>query len=155
MVVEHHKKCGLFSDFHYGFRSSQSTLDLLTVVSDRLTSAFDRSVTWYITVAIVISKGFYRVWHTGLFQKLISYRISGWLFFLSSVMYGFDWIWMESLLNNIQLMLQFFKIPFLCLPNSYYTLITLLMTVSVILLYILKILPSIPGVIKHLMWGNN
>ena len=28
-IVDHLKKCGLFSDFQYGFRSSQSTADLL------------------------------------------------------------------------------------------------------------------------------
>ena len=39
------KKCGLFSDFHYGFRYSRSNLDLLTFVSDRIATAFDRSVT--------------------------------------------------------------------------------------------------------------
>ena len=34
MVVDHPKKCCLFSDFQYDFRSSWSTVDLLTVVSD-------------------------------------------------------------------------------------------------------------------------
>ena len=33
-IVDHLEKCGLFSDFQYGFRSSLSTADLLTVVSD-------------------------------------------------------------------------------------------------------------------------
>ena len=33
-IIGHLEKCGLFSDFQYGFRSSQSTADLLTVVSD-------------------------------------------------------------------------------------------------------------------------
>ena len=42
-IVEHLEKCGLFSDFHYGFRSSRSTADLLTVVSDRIARAFNRS----------------------------------------------------------------------------------------------------------------
>ena len=42
-IVEHLEKCGLFSDFHYGFRSSHSTADLLTVVSDRIVRAFNRS----------------------------------------------------------------------------------------------------------------
>ena len=37
------EKCGLFLDFRYGFRSSLSTLDLLTVVSDRIARAFNRS----------------------------------------------------------------------------------------------------------------
>ena len=40
-IVDHPEKCHLFSDFH--FRSSQSTEDLLTVVSDRIASAFNRS----------------------------------------------------------------------------------------------------------------
>ena len=35
-IVDHLEKCGLFSDFQYGFRSCQSTTDLLTVVSDKL-----------------------------------------------------------------------------------------------------------------------
>ena len=35
-IVDHLQKCGLLSDFQYGFRSSQSTADLLTVASDRI-----------------------------------------------------------------------------------------------------------------------
>ena len=42
-IVDHLKKCGLFSDFQYDFRSSLSTADLLTVVPDRITRAFKRS----------------------------------------------------------------------------------------------------------------
>ena len=42
-TVDHLEKCGLFSDFQYGFRSSRSTADLLTVVSDRIARAFNRS----------------------------------------------------------------------------------------------------------------
>ena len=42
-TVDHQEKCGLFSDFQYGFRSSQSTADLLTVVSDRIVRTFNRS----------------------------------------------------------------------------------------------------------------
>ena len=34
---------GPFSDFQYGFRSSRSTTDLLTVVYDRIPIAFNRS----------------------------------------------------------------------------------------------------------------
>ena len=44
-IVDHLEKCGLFSDFQYGFRSSRSTADLLTVVSDRIARAFNRSGT--------------------------------------------------------------------------------------------------------------
>ena len=41
-VVGHLEKCGLFSDFQYGFRSSRPTADLLIVVSDRIARAFDQ-----------------------------------------------------------------------------------------------------------------
>ena len=42
-IVDHLKKCGYFSDFQYHFKSSPSTVDLLTVVSDRFARAFNRS----------------------------------------------------------------------------------------------------------------
>ena len=42
-IVDHLEKYGLFSDFQYGFRSSRSTADLLTVASDRIARAFNRS----------------------------------------------------------------------------------------------------------------
>ena len=42
-IVDHLEKCGLFSDFQYDFNSSGSTADLLTVVSDRIAMAFNRS----------------------------------------------------------------------------------------------------------------
>ena len=72
-IVDHLEKYGLFSDFQYGFRSSRSTADLLTVVSDRIARA-----TW--VVAIDISKAFDRVWYAGLLHKLKSYGISGKIF---------------------------------------------------------------------------
>ena len=42
-IVDHLEKCNLFSDFQSGFRSSRSTADPLTVVSDRIARAFNRS----------------------------------------------------------------------------------------------------------------
>ena len=42
-IVNHLEKRGLFSDFQYGFRSSRSTADLLTLVSDRIARACNRS----------------------------------------------------------------------------------------------------------------
>ena len=42
-IVDHLEKSGLFSDFHYGFRSSQSTGDLLTVVSNKTATVFNES----------------------------------------------------------------------------------------------------------------
>ena len=43
-IVDHLEKCVFFSDFQYGFRSSQSAADLVTVISDRIARAFNRSV---------------------------------------------------------------------------------------------------------------
>ena len=57
--------------------------DLLTVVSDRIARAFNRSGATR-TVALDISKAFDRVWHAGLLHKLKSYGISGQLFGLIS-----------------------------------------------------------------------
>ena len=68
-----------FSDFQYGFRSSRSTADLLTVVSDRIARAFNRSGATR-AVALDISKAFDRVWHADLLHKLRSYGISGQIF---------------------------------------------------------------------------
>ena len=82
-IVDHLEKCGLFSDFQYGFRSFRSTADLLTVVSDRIARAFNRSGATR-AVALDISKGFDRVWHAGLLHKLKSYGISGQIFGLIS-----------------------------------------------------------------------
>ena len=74
-IVEHLENSGLFSDFQYGFRSSRSTADLLTVVSDRIARAFNRSGTTR-AVALNISKAFDRVLPAGLLHKLKSYGIS-------------------------------------------------------------------------------
>ena len=73
-IVGHLEKCGLFTDFQYGFRSSRSTADLLTVVSDRIARAFSRSGATR-AVALDISKAFDKVWHAGLLHKLRSYGI--------------------------------------------------------------------------------
>ena len=43
-IVDHLEKYGLFSDFQYGFRSSRSTADLLTVVSSKIARGFYRSL---------------------------------------------------------------------------------------------------------------
>ena len=73
----------VFSDFQYGLRSSQSTADLLTVVSDKIARAFNRfGATQAVTLDI--SKAFDRVWHAGLLHKLKSYGISGQIFGLTS-----------------------------------------------------------------------
>ena len=82
-IVNHLEKRGLFSDFQYGFRSSQSTADLLIVVSDRIARAFNKSEATR-PVALDISKALNRVWHAGLLHKLTSCGISGQIFGLIS-----------------------------------------------------------------------
>ena len=82
-IVDHLEKCGLFSDFQYGFRSSQSNAELLTVICDRTSRAFNRSGTTR-TAALDISKGFNRIWHAGIFHKLKYYGISGQIYILIS-----------------------------------------------------------------------
>ena len=71
-----------FSDFQYGVRSSRSTIDLLTVVSDRITRAFNRSGATQ-AVALDTFKAFNRVWHVGLLQKPKGYGISSQVFGLT------------------------------------------------------------------------
>ena len=156
-IVDHLEKYGLFSDFQYGFKSSRSTTDLLTVVSDRIGRTFNRSGATR-AVALGISKAFDRVWHAGLLHKLKSYGISGQIFGLIS-----------SFLSNRQLQVvldgkssQEYLVnagvpqaPYLVLHFSYDTLITFLMMLFVILLSMLMILLSILNVIRHLICGNN
>ena len=77
------------------------------------------------------------------------------LFLLFLVIDGFECFWMESIQENIQLMLEFLKAPVLALHFSYYTLMTFLTMLSVILLSMLMILLTILGVIKHFICGNN
>ena len=82
-IVDHLKKCGLFSDFHYGCRSSRSTADLLTVVSDRISRAFNRS-----GATRSVELNFHRVWHAALLHKLKCYGISSQIFGLISSFLG-------------------------------------------------------------------
>ena len=62
--------------FQYGFRSSRSTAKLLTVEFNRITKVFNRPEATR-TVALNISKAFYRAWHASFVLKLKRYEISG------------------------------------------------------------------------------
>ena len=56
-IVDHLKQCGLFSDFQYGFRSSQSMQIFLQLHLRELLDLFKRSGT-IPAVALDISKAF-------------------------------------------------------------------------------------------------
>ena len=155
-IVDHLEKCGLISDFQYGFRSSQSTADLLTVASDRLAWVFNRSgATW--AAACDICKSFDRVWHAALLQKLKSYGISGQIFGLISFFF----------LSNRQLQVvldgkssQEYAVnagvpQASILGTTYFLLYINDLPDDVILLSMLMILLSILSVIRHLISGNN
>ena len=80
-----------FFYFQYGFRSSRSTADFLTVVFHRIARAFNRSGAAQ-AVALGISKAFDKVWHACPFLKLKSYGISGQIFgLIYSVLGGSGW----------------------------------------------------------------
>ena len=72
-----------------------------------------------------------------------------------SIIDNFGWLWMRSLCNNIQLMLEFLEAQFLVLHFSYHTLMIFLMMLSVIFLSMLMILVSILGVIRLFSCGKN
>ena len=74
------------------------------------------------------------------------------LFFLFSVIDGFNWFWMGSLHKNIQLMLDLLKGPFLVLHFSYYRLMNFLMMLSVILLSMLMMLLSVLSIQASDLW---
>ena len=82
-IVDPLGNCGLFCDFQYGFRSSRSTADLLTVASDGIDRTFNRSGATR-AVALDMSKAFDRVWYAGLLHELKSHEISGQIFGLIS-----------------------------------------------------------------------
>ena len=82
-LVNHLESLGLFSDHQYGFRSSRSTADLLTVITERIHRVLDISGEAR-AVALDISKAFDKVWHAGLLHKLKAYGISGSIFDLIS-----------------------------------------------------------------------
>ena len=145
----------LFSDFQYGFRSSRSTADLLTVVSDRNVIVSNRC---RATRTLDVSNAFDRVWHAALLQKLKSCGISGQISDLIS-----------SFLSNRR-----FRVVLDGKSSQEYpvnagvpqgsiigpTLFILYINdlsndVIVILLSMLTILLSILNVIRHLICGNN
>ena len=156
-IVDHLEKCGLFYDLPHGFRSSQSTADLLTVVSDQISRSFNKSGATH-AVALDISKAFERVWHAGLLHKLKSYGILGQIFGLISSFFSnrrlevvLDGKSSQEYPVNAGVPQGSIGCPTLFLL----TLMTFLTMLSVILLSMLMILLSILSVIRHQICGNN
>ena len=75
-VLDHLVKNNLLTDVQYGFRSSRSTADVLTVITHRISEAIAKGNHTRV-VALDISKAFDKVWHKGLLHKLSSYGIGG------------------------------------------------------------------------------
>ena len=146
-----------FFYFQYGFRSSRSTTDLLTVVFDIIARVFNRSAATQAAV-LDISKNFERFGMPVFFPNVnfMEFRVRYLaLFFFFSVIDSFKWFWIGRLHKNIQLTPAFLKAPFLVLHFSYYRLMTFLMMLSVIFLSTLMILLSTLSVTWHLICGSN
>ena len=80
--IDHLEKGGLFSDYQCGFRS-WSTADLLTVVSDRTTRAFNRSG----ATQVVAVQGFWEnlaFWSSSQTYVLLNFKSDIWPYFFFS-----------------------------------------------------------------------
>ena len=136
----------------FSISRSCSFADLLTVASDRIARGFNRSGATRVVALDIFQCMLVFSTNLSLMEFQVKYLV---LFLLCSTKEDFRWFWMGSLHKNIQLMLEFLKAPFLVLHFSYYTLMTFLMMLSVILLSMLMILLSTLSVIRHLICGNN
>ena len=95
---------------------------------------------------------------TGKNYKLKSYGISGQIVGLISSFLSKRWLQVVLDGKSSQeypVNAGFLKDPFLVLHFSYYTLMTFLMMLSLILPYMLMVLLSILSGIRHLVHGNN
>ena len=124
------------------------------MVSARIVRAFNRSGATR-TITLDISKAFGRIWHTAFLYKFKSYGISDKAFGLLSS-------FLRNLRNRVVLdgkypvKVEVPKAPFIVLHFSFYTLMTFLMMLSVILLSVLMILLSTLSMIRrHLICDSN
>ena len=90
-IVDHLEKRDLFSDFPYGFKSSRSNADLVTVVSGGTARVFNSSGAMR-AVALDTSKPLDRVWHAGLLLKRKLYEILSQMFGLVSSFFSNKWL---------------------------------------------------------------
>ena len=98
-IINHLEKYYLFSYFQYGFRSSQSTANLVTVVSDRFARACNRSgatqAIWHLIYPRLLIGFGMLVFLKNLSLMEFQVRYLA-LFLLFSVIDGLEWFWMES-----------------------------------------------------------
>ena len=112
---------------------------------------YSRWSTWYI-------QGFWQglaYWPSSQTKAL---WISGQIFGLTSPFFSNWWLWVildGKSSQEYPVNVEFFKALFLVLHFSYYTLMTFLMMLSVILLSMLMIILCTICVIRHLICGNN
>ena len=126
-------------------------------MSDRIARTFKRFGAIQ-AVVLDISKAFDGVWHARLLHKLMSYGISGQIFGLISSFLGIRRLRVVLEGKSSQEDPVNTGVPqgsTLVLHFSYYTLMTFLMMLSVILLSILIILLSTANMIRHLICGKN
>ena len=69
--MNHLNNSKLLSNFQYGFRSSRSTADVLTVITHRISRALDSNLDARV-ITLDISKEFDKVWHKGLLHKMFA-----------------------------------------------------------------------------------
>ena len=75
-LISNLERSSLLSDVQYGFHSSRSTADILTVITERISRSLDLSFQPR-SIALDISKAFDKVWRKELLHKLQSYGITG------------------------------------------------------------------------------
>ena len=131
-----------FFDFQYGFRSSRSTADLLTVVLVELLGILiglgQRELYHLIYPRLLTGFGMLSFFtNLSLMEFQVRYLV---LFLLSSVIDSFEWFWMANLHKNMQT--PFSRLHFL-------------MMLSVILLSMPLILLTILSVIRYLICSSN
>ena len=158
-IVDHLEKCDLFPNFQYDL----GLLDQLQIFSQLymmellgLLTGLGLLELWHVIYPGLFTGFGMVVFFTNLTPVKFQVRyLALFLLLLFSVIDSFEWLWMESLHKNIQLMLEFLKAPYLVLNLTYCTLMTFLPMLSVILLSMLMIVLSILSVIRHLICGNN
>ena len=120
-LIDNLEKCSLLSNFHYSFRASRWTAHLLTVVSDRVVWAFNRSVAT-LTVTLDIFKTYLPRFCMLIFDTKSSLTETNFwclaLICCYSSIKGFKWFCMERFCKNIMLMLVFHKVSFSVLNFS-------------------------------------